>query len=141
MYTLSELDNGLTYRYGYDSFKEFYQKSKIESIMPENHSCNLAYIEGVNVIAAFDIDWLKNNIKSENFVEVLRTRDEYVDFLYNLVGANKAFDEPIPYKRIMWTGLSSNNPHAGVGTGNGYTAYSGNPLAFNHLAKERYAHH
>lgn len=141
MYTLSELDNGLTYRYGYDSFKEFYQKSKIESIMPEYHSCNLAYIEGVNTIAAFDIDWLKSNIKPENFLDVLRTRDEYIDFLYNLVGANKAFDEPIPYKRLMWTGLSTNNPHAGVGTGNGYTAYSGGPSAFNHLTKERYAHH
>ncbi|MGL5594006.1 MAG: discoidin domain-containing protein [Cetobacterium sp.] len=141
MYTLSELDNGLVYRYGYDSYKEFYQKSKIESVMSENHNCNLAYIEGVNTIAAFDIDWLKSNIKPEEFLEVLKTRDEYVDFLYNLVGANKAFDEPIPYKRIMWTGLNSDNPHAGVGTGNGYTAYSGNPLAFNHLTKERYAHH
>lgn len=141
MFTLSELDNGLIYRYGYDSYKDFYKKSKIESVMPENHSCNLAYIEGVNTLAAFDIDWLKNNIKPENFLEVLSTRDEYIDFLYSLVGANKAFDEPIPYKRIMWMGLSSNNPHAGVGTGNGYTAYSGNPLAFNHLKKERYAHH
>ncbi|MHA4990567.1 discoidin domain-containing protein [Cetobacterium somerae] len=139
MYTLSELNNGITYRYGYDSFRELYSKEKIVTEVPENHNCNLAYIEGINTIVATDVNWIRNNVKQEDFLKIFELREEFIDFLYNLVGSNKTFDEPIPYKRIMWQGLRTNNPHAGVGTGGGYTAYNGHETDTHKPTKERYA--
>ena len=139
MYTLSELNNGMTYRFGYDSFKDLYSKDNIVSEMPEHHNCNLAYIEGVNTLVATDINWIRKNVKEEDFLNVFELREEFIDFLYSLVGSNKAFDEPIPYKRIMWQGLRTNNPHAGVGAGGGYTAYNGQETDTHKPSKDRYA--
>ena len=139
MYTLSELNNGLTYRYGYDSFKDLYTKDKIESEVDEHHNSNLAYIEGINTVISVDVEWLRRNIEQEDFLKIFELREEFVDFLYSLVGSNKAFDEPIPYKRIMWQGLRTNNPHAGVGTGGGYSAYNGRETDTHKPTKDRYA--
>ena len=153
MYTLSDLDNGLAYRYGYDSFEELYTKDKIEdeyeytppgegvpeSDRKEYNTPDLVYLEGINTLVAVNINWIRKNIKPEDFLHTFDLREEFIDFLYNLVGSNKAFDEPIPYRRIMWQGLRSNNPHAGVSIGGGYTAYNGLETDTHKPTKDRYS--
>ncbi|MGL4989218.1 MAG: M60 family metallopeptidase, partial [Cetobacterium sp.] len=140
MYALTDLDNGLVYRYGYDSYEDIYTKTKIDTVTESTHNSNLLYIEGINATVATGIDNLRSGVKEENFMEVFHTREEFVSFLYEIVGADKRFDEPIPYTRQMWEGNGGSNPHAGVSLGNGYTAYAGITGDLFKPKKERYAY-
>ncbi|MGL4537544.1 MAG: discoidin domain-containing protein [Cetobacterium sp.] len=136
IYPLSEVDKALFYKYGYNTLDEFYDIPHIdEEVSLEYANSNLSYVESVHGLTVTDINWIKSNLSKEEFLEVLKVRDEFLEFLYMLVGANKRFDEPIPYKRNLWQGAAGWNPRAG----NGYTAYAGNALAISQKTKKAYS--
>ncbi|MGL4865693.1 discoidin domain-containing protein [Cetobacterium sp.] len=136
MYPLNEVDKALFYKYGYNTLDEFYDIPHIDEVVSlEYANSNLSYVEGIHGLAVTDINWIKSNLSKEEFLEVVKVRDEFLEFLYMLVGANKRFDEPIPYKRNLWQGASGWNPRAG----NGFTAYAGNALAISQKTKKDYS--
>ena len=128
LYSLNE-KNALVYRYGVTKEEEFY-KIPNNTTLIENRdgvklNSNLAYIEGRNFIGAVKFDWLKNNIAEGTLSQRIEITDEFLDFLYYIDNFNSHFNNSIPYKRVMWIGISENNPHAGGSFVGGYTAYSG----------------
>ncbi|MGL4976786.1 MAG: hypothetical protein ACRC5G_02105, partial [Cetobacterium sp.] len=123
-YSLSK-ENGLSFRYGYDKAIDLFSKDEIISQMEENANSNLGYLEGNNYIGVIKFDWLKQNFQPENLTKHIEIADEYLDFLYYLDNVQGQFKEHMPYRRLMWLGLGSDNPHAGGSILGAYTGYSG----------------
>lgn len=128
LYSLNE-KNALIYRYGITKEEEFYKTSDNTTLIENRDgvklNSNLAYVEGRNFIGAVKFDWLKSNIAEGTLNQRIEITDEFLDFLYYIDNLNSHFNNSIPYKRVMWIGVSENNPHAGGSFVGGYTAYSG----------------
>lgn len=123
-YSLNK-ENALIYRYGYTTEDELFSKPNNEAFIQDHHSSNLAYIEGRNFIGAVQYSWIKNEIIEGDLTRRVELTDEYLDFLYYLDNVHSYFKNSIPYKRLMWSGIGTDNPHAGGSAFGGYTAYNG----------------